>query len=273
MWPCNPALVKISLIIVSDRVFLDPSSDRVANLVKDVASRAGHSVKVKYVPNERILIQLAVLESSLKSDLVVVAGGTGPGPRDVSIEAVEPLLEKEMKGFGERFRLLSAEEVGARALLSRATAGVVGRSLVFVVPGRPEAVKLALERLILPAAHDALEVVRGGSHWRGPELIVKERISESDVEIFFKRHLAGPAGFSLIAKHRAGPEGWTLRNDRGALKELLNSLKRVHDVNVAAVIARRAAPGDLTALIAVKGRDNESCLRAMEEIIKILGMR
>lgn len=272
MWPRDFAPVRISLIVVSDRVFLDPSSDKVANLVRSVACHAGYRVEVRYVPNEKTLIQLAVLESSLRADLVVVAGGTGPGPRDLSVEAVRPLFEKELEGFGERFRLLSSEEVGARALLSRATAGVVGRSLVFVVPGRPEAVRLALEHLILPAARDALEVVRGGSHWRGPELTVREHISVRDAEIFAKRHLTSPASYSLVAVYRAGSVGWTLSGNTHALQGLLASLERAHSVRAAVVIARQAPPGGLAVLVAIEGERGESCLRAVEEVFKALGV-
>lgn len=84
-------------------------------------------------------------------DVIVTTGGTGIAQRDVTIEAVTPLLTKEIEGFGELFRYLSyAEDVGTRALLSRAVAGTVGEQLIFSVPGSTGAVKLALEKLIKP---------------------------------------------------------------------------------------------------------------------------
>jgi molybdenum cofactor biosynthesis protein B len=81
---------------------------------------------------------------------VLVTGGTGITRRDQTVEAVRPLLEKEIPGFGELFRMLSFQEIGSAAWLSRALAGTVRGALVFVLPGSPNAVRLALDRLILP---------------------------------------------------------------------------------------------------------------------------
>lgn len=84
-------------------------------------------------------------------DVVITTGGTGIAQRDVTLEAVRPFFEKEMVGFGELFRYLSfTEDVGTRALLSRTGAGVAANKAVFVLPGSMGAVKLAMERLILP---------------------------------------------------------------------------------------------------------------------------
>lgn len=98
------------------------------------------------------------------ASLVVLTGGTGIAPRDVTIEAVEPLFEKKLEGFGETFRRLSWDEVGPRAILSRASAGVVERSIVVALPGSAKAVKLALEKLLLPFLPHALRVVQGETH-------------------------------------------------------------------------------------------------------------
>ena len=87
-------------------------------------------------------------------DVVVTTGGTGFSPRDVTLEAVGPMLERPVEGFGELFRMLSYSQVGAAAMLSRAAAGLVGTRAVFLLPGSPKAVVLAMEALILPeAAH------------------------------------------------------------------------------------------------------------------------
>ena len=84
-------------------------------------------------------------------DVIITTGGTGIAQRDVTIEAVKPLLTKEIEGFGELFRYLSyVEDVGTRALLSRAVAGTVNNKLIFSIPGSTGAVKLALEKLIKP---------------------------------------------------------------------------------------------------------------------------
>jgi molybdenum cofactor biosynthesis protein B len=84
------------------------------------------------------------------ADVVLVTGGTGVSPRDVTPEALSALGARPLPGFGELFRALSFAEIGAAAMLSRATAGTVGRAVVFALPGSPAACRLALERLILP---------------------------------------------------------------------------------------------------------------------------
>ena len=92
---------------------------------------------------------------------LVVTGGTGVAPRDVTPESVEPLLERIVPGFGELFRALSFTEIGSAALLSRALAGLARGRVVFVVPGSRGAVRLALERLVLPEiGHLAAEAVK-----------------------------------------------------------------------------------------------------------------
>ena len=104
---------------------------------------------VKDEPAEiRQLLTDAIARSEI--DAVLVTGGTGVSPRDGTVETIEPLLDKRLDGFGEIFRALSFEEIGAAAMLSRALAGSAGRTAVFVMPGSSNAVRLALERLILP---------------------------------------------------------------------------------------------------------------------------
>jgi molybdopterin adenylyltransferase len=83
-------------------------------------------------------------------DAILVNGGTGISSRDTTYEAVTRLLEKRLDGFGELFRMLSFAEIGSRALASRAVAGVHGKTLVFSMPGSTKAVRLAMEKLIVP---------------------------------------------------------------------------------------------------------------------------
>lgn len=93
--------------------------------------------------------------------IILFNGGTGISPRDTTYDVISRLLEKTLPGFGELFRMLSYQEVGAAAMLSRATAGVYRGTLVFSMPGSPNAVEVALEKLILPELnHLAWEVVR-----------------------------------------------------------------------------------------------------------------
>ena len=93
-------------------------------------------------------------------DVVLVSGGTGVAPRDVTLEAVAPLFDKELPGFGELFRSLSFAEIGAAAMLSRAAAGVARGRAIFLLPGSPAALDLALGRLILPEAAHLLSQAR-----------------------------------------------------------------------------------------------------------------
>jgi len=84
-------------------------------------------------------------------DVVLITGGTGISPRDRTPEAVEALIEKPLPGFGELFRFFSYQEIGGLSLLSRAGAGISGRSLIVYMPGSPGAVTLMMEKLLLPS--------------------------------------------------------------------------------------------------------------------------
>lgn len=94
-------------------------------------------------------------------DVLLLTGGTGLAPRDVTIEAVAPLLDKELPGFGEAFRRLSWEQVGARSVLSRAVAGSRGTTLVVALPGSPKAVELAVAQVLLPILGHAVDLLHG----------------------------------------------------------------------------------------------------------------
>ena len=130
----------------------DESGDLIERLVKD----SGHKVSFRrLIPDDKALIEEGV-EYALQSDVdaVIFCGGTGIAPSDVTIEVVSPFLEKVLPGFGEIFRFLSYGEIGSAAVLSRAVAGVAKGKVFFCVPGSMDAVRLCLEKLILPeAAH------------------------------------------------------------------------------------------------------------------------
>lgn len=138
----------------------DVSGDR----LQDGLTAAGHTVIVRdLLPNDEARVRAHVEQWLGRDDLdvIVITGGTGLGSRDRTIEAVRPLLEKEIPGFGELFRLLGyQEQVGTAAMLSRATAGSAHGKLVVSLPGSVAAVGLALERLILPEAAHLLREIR-----------------------------------------------------------------------------------------------------------------
>jgi molybdenum cofactor biosynthesis protein B len=139
------------------------ATDHGGRLVREKVEQAGHRfVAGRLVRDEPEALQAAVAEllALPEVDVVVTTGGTGFSPRDVTLEAVSPLFERVVPGFGELFRLLSFQEVGAAAMLSRAMAGVVGQRVVFCLPGSPRAVALALDRLVLPEAAHLLGQLR-----------------------------------------------------------------------------------------------------------------
>jgi molybdenum cofactor biosynthesis protein B len=149
---------------VSDsRAKMDDVSGRT---LRDLISSAGHPiVDSTLVPDDVEAIRGAVRQflALPDVDVVVATGGTGFSPRDVTLEAAAPLFEKPVEGFGELFRMLSYQQVGAAAMLSRAAAGLVGTKAVFLLPGSPKAVALAMEKLILPeAAHLLGQARRAG---------------------------------------------------------------------------------------------------------------
>lgn len=126
----------------------DPSGDLLA------AGLAAAGVTVR--ERRWVLDERGALEAALRAvlaagvDVVVVTGGTGPAPRDVTPEAVRSVCARELPGFGELFRMLSYQEIGPAAVLSRALCALHGRQVVWALPGSSAACRLALDRLILP---------------------------------------------------------------------------------------------------------------------------
>ncbi|TFE01856.1 molybdenum cofactor biosynthesis protein B [Jeotgalibacillus sp. R-1-5s-1] len=155
--------VACKVITVSDT--RTEETDKSGRLMIDLLKKEGHQIiHYEIVTDERILIERAI-QSGLKDEKVeaiLINGGTGVAPRDVTIEVVKPLLEKELPGFGEIFRYLSyTEDIGSAAILSRACAGTANKTVVFSTPGSSGAVKLAMEKLILPEiGHLAWELTR-----------------------------------------------------------------------------------------------------------------
>ncbi len=147
-----PAFVRAFVLTVSDTRTLE--TDEGGALIEDLLASAGHEILGRQVVRDEIpAIQSAVQQASDglgDPEVIIVTGGSGIATRDVSPEALRPLLTKELPGFGEIFRVLSWEEIGAAAMLSRAFAGVMGRTLLFVLPGSTNAIRLAMEKLIVP---------------------------------------------------------------------------------------------------------------------------
>ena len=141
--------IRCSVITVSDTRTL--ATDRSGQLIRALVDGAGHTVAAYHIiPDDPVQIRDRIEHAAEEADVVLINGGTGISPRDHTVDTLAAVLEKELVGFGELFRMLSYEQVGSAAMLSRATGGLVRNTLVFAMPGAPQAVSLALKRLILP---------------------------------------------------------------------------------------------------------------------------
>ncbi|MDH4225849.1 MAG: MogA/MoaB family molybdenum cofactor biosynthesis protein [Deltaproteobacteria bacterium] len=146
-----PRSVSVALVTISDT--RDEAADTSGRLIKDMLKEAGHGVNQTHiVPDDpsRISRLLEELLASSSLQAVILNGGTGISHRDVTFDVINGILEKPLPGFGELFRALSYQEIGSAAMLSRATAGVRGGKVLFSIPGSRGAVRLAMEKLILP---------------------------------------------------------------------------------------------------------------------------
>jgi molybdenum cofactor biosynthesis protein B len=156
-----PTVLGFGLITVSDT--RRPDDDVSGRSLAALAQVAGHRIEGPVlVPDDVAAIRAALrcLLAVPSVDVVVLTGGTGFAPRDVTLDAVLPLFDRPVEGFGELFRMLSWQQVGAAAMLSRAAAGLIGDRAVFLLPGSPKAVSLAMEKLILPEAGHLLGQAR-----------------------------------------------------------------------------------------------------------------
>ncbi|MEM1537305.1 MAG: MogA/MoaB family molybdenum cofactor biosynthesis protein [Candidatus Nezhaarchaeales archaeon] len=152
--------VRFALLVTSSTLYeasriSTTVEDKTGELAKYLIEKEGFLVLSKMLaPNSKEAIRemLEKLISEVKPDIIIVTGGTGISPRDVTVDVVESLIEKKMEGFGELMRLISYQEIGSAAMLTRSTAGIRGETAIFSLPGSPQAVEVALKKLILPEA-------------------------------------------------------------------------------------------------------------------------
>lgn len=146
-----PRQVGAAVLTVSDT--RDEQTDKSGQLIKSLLEEQGHElVHYTIVKDSPLQIkgELALLTQRPACQAIILNGGTGIAPRDHTYDTVAPLLEKRLDGFGELFRFLSYQEIGSGAILSRAVAGTYKGRVVFCLPGSSGAVRLAMEKLILP---------------------------------------------------------------------------------------------------------------------------
>jgi molybdenum cofactor biosynthesis protein B len=153
----GPRSVRCFALTISDTK--TEADDASGDLIRELVRAGGHEVVGSLiVKDEPAQIRQAILEAIARgAQAVISSGGTGLTSRDSTFEVVSALIERPIPGFGELFRWLSFQEVGSAAMLSRATAGVVKGSVVFALPGSPNGVQLALEKLVVPELRHVFE--------------------------------------------------------------------------------------------------------------------
>ncbi len=146
-----PVSVGCFTLTVSDT--RTPDTDTSGRAMRELLEGSGHTVVgAGIVKDEPTQVAQVVRDAAAAgvARVVIISGGTGLTSRDSTYEALSGLFDKQLDGFGELFRMLSYQDIGPAAMLSRATAGTIGRVAVFLLPGSEKAVRLAMERLILP---------------------------------------------------------------------------------------------------------------------------
>jgi molybdenum cofactor biosynthesis protein B len=146
-----PEQIRVAVLTISDT--RTPETDTGGDTVEELMREAGHEVVERDIVRDdasSIRTRLVNLLARPDVDAVVTTGGTGISARDTTYEVVDRMLEKKLDGFGEIFRMLSYEEIGAAAVLSRCVAGAVGTKFIACLPGSRNAVRLAVEKLLVP---------------------------------------------------------------------------------------------------------------------------
>ena len=146
-----PEHVRLAVLTISDT--RTPENDTGGDTIEELMRGAGHEIVERRIVRDdaaRIRTEIVNLLARPDADAVITTGGTGISARDTTYEVVDRMIEKKLDGFGEIFRALSYEEIGAAAILSRAVAGTVGAKLVACLPGSRNAVRLAVEKLLIP---------------------------------------------------------------------------------------------------------------------------
>ncbi len=143
--------MKIAIVSVSTTRGL--ADDKSGAWIKKQAKKQGHEVVIHQTVTDDIdaIRELTLhITEKIEPDAIIMSGGTGISPKDVTIEAVKPLFDKELTAFGPLFSQLSFEEIDSAAILSRATAGIIKNTMIFCMPGSIKACKLACTSLIFP---------------------------------------------------------------------------------------------------------------------------
>ena len=154
-----PKSVKAAVLTLSDSKYQDmqnsKDTDLSGRLIVDSIKEKNEVVHYKVIPDDADLLVPSIEEMIMEhgAEVIITTGGTGIGPRDITIETLEPLFEKELMGFGEIFRYESYKELGTGAIMSRATAGIYKNTVIVSMPGSPNAVKTGLKIVVPELGH------------------------------------------------------------------------------------------------------------------------
>jgi len=263
--------------MVSDTLLIDPSMDKTYPFIEEFFTRKGIKFVYTVIPNNKYEILKHVISNVNNYDVILLLGGTGISEHDITVDAIKPLIEKELQGFGEHLRNISYNEIGAKGLMSRALAGKIGSSLIFVVPGNPSALKLVLENIILPISRHALEISYGISGWGKVISLVVERIDFKTFSSFLTRiwREKKSATGIFIGKVKLQVNDRKIKymlneiSERD-LKELSEKISEKYKVNVITIAARgRLSPGEPIFLTGILAEDRKTMNKALTEIIEI----
>ena len=146
-----PSSIACYIITVSDT--RTEATDASGRAIAELLTSAGHRVAGRTIVKDEPALVRSIVERHVAArevQAIITTGGTGISSRDSTFEAIDALLEKRLDGFGELFRMLSYEQIGSAAMMSRASAGLAGRTIVVSLPGSEAAVRLAMEKLVVP---------------------------------------------------------------------------------------------------------------------------
>ncbi|MGE0451486.1 MAG: molybdenum cofactor biosynthesis protein B [Vicinamibacterales bacterium] len=160
-----PRRIRCFVLTVSDT--RTDATDTSGRAISDLLTAAGHDVAGRaIVPDDQTAVRETIeaqLDAAQPVDAIITTGGTGISARDSTYEVIVSLLDKQLDGFGELFRMLSYEEIGAAAMMSRATAGLCRGRIVVSLPGSEGAVRLGMEKLVLPELGHMVQQAKKGT--------------------------------------------------------------------------------------------------------------
>lgn len=158
--------IRWALVVTSDRVKREPEHDKITPLVKNILDRNGYSLVYRTITGNNYAEILSGIANAMlaDADIILVTGGTGPNPQDISVDIVSRLADRELPGIGEEFRRRSIGNNVKNAMISRASAYIVNGRLIVVSPGNPDAVETMMN-ILLEVAEHLVEQLHGKKHY------------------------------------------------------------------------------------------------------------